>query len=272
LIAHPEKPYDTSLSRRKLMKNIVLSLVFVLFATGVCSAQTTLYFPQFVDGVQPAAGVGWITAIVVTNPAATGTPAASGTITLTDNNGAPLNLTLVDDNGQPAGNSFQLAGGQTKLFQSPQSGANGPLPFNSGFATLTSNLPVSATSAFIEFNLQAVPIAIAGVPASTPLTRQMIVAVKDSNSNTALAAANPGVGAASITFQLLDRSGTQIGSLVTRPLVANGHTAFFLSELFPNVTSNILGTLRITSDKAIVTTALIFQDATFGTLPVFPLP
>jgi len=254
------------------MKKIVLSFVFVFFASGICSAQTTLYFPQFVDGAQLAAGVGWITAIAVTNPAATGTPAASGTITLTDNNGAPLNLAFVDENGQPVGNTFQLAGGQSKIFESPQSGANGPLPFNIGFATLTSNLPVSATSVFIEFNLQGVPIAIAGVPASTPLTRQMIVAVKDSSSNTALAAANPGVGAATLTFQLLDKSGTQIGALATRPLVANGHTSFFLSELFPNVTSNISGTLRVTSDKAIVTTALIFESATFGTLPVFPLP
>ena len=109
------------------MKNIVLSLVLLLFASGVCSAQTVLYFPQFVDGVQLAAGVGWISVIVVTNPAALGTPAASGTITLTGDNGSPLNLALVDDNGQPVGNTFQLTGGQTKIFQSPQTGAPGPV-------------------------------------------------------------------------------------------------------------------------------------------------
>jgi hypothetical protein len=255
------------------MRNIILSLVLLLFATGVCSAQTVLYFPQFVDGVQLAAGVGWISVIAVTNTAALGTPAASGTVTLTNDNGTPLNLALTDENGQPAGNTFQLAGGQSKLFYSPQGAANGPLPFNIGFATLTSNLPVSATSAFIEFNLQGVPIAVAGVPASTPLTRQAIIATKDTGgSNTALAAANPGVGTATITFQLLDKSGTQIGSLATRTLLANSHTAFFLSELFPSAPTVVLGTLRITSDKAIVTTSLIFEGATFGTLPIFPLP
>jgi len=93
------------------MKKIVSSLIFILFAAGICSAQTVLYFPQFVDGFQPAAGVGWISAIAVTNPAALGTPAASGTITLTSDNGTPLNLALYDDNDQPAGNTFQLAGG-----------------------------------------------------------------------------------------------------------------------------------------------------------------
>ena len=256
------------------MRKIIASLVFMLFAAGICSAQNTLYFPQFVDGVQLAAGVGWISAIVVTNPAATGTPAASGTITLTSDNGSPLNLALCDDNGQPAGTTFQLAGGQSKLFQGPQACSNGAFPFSSGFATLTSNLPVSATSVFVEVNaLNGQIIAIAGVPASTPLARQVIFSVKDTDGeNTGIAVANPGVGTATITFQLLDKNGTQIGALATRTVLANNHTAFFVSELFPNAPNGLFGSLRINSDKAIVTTALIFEGATFGTLPVFPLP
>jgi hypothetical protein len=254
------------------MKKIISSLVCMLFAAGICSAQNTLYFPQFVDGVQLAAGVGWISAIVVTNPAATGTPAASGTITLTSDNGSPLNLALCDDNDQPTGATFQLAGGQSKLFESPQGCSNGPLPFNGGFATLTSNLPVSATSVFIEVNLNGQFIAVAGAPASTPLARQVIFAVKDNGENTGIAVANPGVGTATITFQLLDKNGTQIGALATRTVLANNHTAFFVSELFPNAPNGLFGSLRITSDKAIVTTALFFEGATFGTLPVFPLP
>src|SRR5262245_30178901 len=255
------------------MKKIISSFVFMLFAAGICSAQNTLYFPQFVDGAQLAAGVGWVSAVVVTNPAATGTPPASGTITLTSDNGSPLNLALTDDNGQPAGTTFQLAGGQSKLFSSPQGEANGPLPFSSGFATVTSNLPVSATSVFIEVNLNGQVIAVGGVPASTPLTRQVIFAVKDSGGeNVGFAVANPGVGTATITCQLLDKNGTQIGALATRTVLANNHTAFFVSELFPSAPNGLFGTLRVTSDKAIVATALLFEGATFGTLPVFPLP
>src|SRR5262249_37041071 len=253
------------------MKKIVSSLAFVLFAAGVCSAQTVLYFPHFVDGGQPGGTVGWLSAIVVTNPAALGTPAASGTITLTNDNGTPMNLALLDENGQPAGSTFQIAGGQTKFFISPQSDANNVLPYNSGFATLTSNLPVTGTSVYIELNANGT-IGTAGVPASTPLTRQAIIAFKDGNSNTGLAVANPGAGTATITFQLLDKFGSQIVAPVTRTLAANNHTAYFVSELFPSAPSSFAGTLRITSDKAIVTTALFFSDATFGTLPVFPLP
>jgi hypothetical protein len=255
------------------MKRIVLSLVFILFAAGICSAQNTYYFPQFVDGLLPATSVAWISVIAVTNPAAPGTTAASGTITLTSDTGTPLNLALCDENGQPAGATFQLAGGQTKLFQSPQSCANSALPFNSGFATMTSTLPVSASSVFIQFSLlNGVPFGVGGVPASTPLMRQMILSVNDSSTNTAVALANPGVGTATITFQLLDKLGNQVAGLATRTMLANNHTAFFVRELFPNVPGALTGTMRITSDKPIVTTALVFEGATFGALPVFPLP
>src|SRR5689334_22981117 len=96
------------------MKNVVLSLGLVLFVVGVCPAQSVTYLPQFVDGVQ--GNVFWASAIVVTNPAAVGTPAANGSITLTSDNGTPLNVQFFDENKVPVGNTFQLAGGQTKFF------------------------------------------------------------------------------------------------------------------------------------------------------------
>jgi hypothetical protein len=129
---------------------------------------------------------------------------------------------------------------------------------------------VSVGLIFFEFNATGA-IGTGGVSASTLLTKQTIFAVKDRRSNTALAVANPGAGSAVITFQLLDLTGVQITAPVTRTVAANNHTAFFISELFPNVTFSVNGTLRITSDKAIVTTALLFQDATFGAFPVIPL-
>lgn len=257
------------------IRNIVCSLVCALFTAGIGSAQTVLYFPQFVDGVQAGAGVGWITAIAVTNPAFFGTSIATGTITVTDANGAPMNIMLTDENGNP-GNTFQLAGAQTKFFLSPQDSADGPLPFKMGYATLTSNLPVSAGSVFFEFDAQKdAIIATAGVPASTPLTREAIVALGDRNEGlgTGLAIANPGGATATITFQLLDKSGAPIvPGGVTRTLPAGNHQAFFISDLFPTAPPSYFGTLRVISDTGIVTAALLFNGATFGTIPVIPLP
>jgi hypothetical protein len=256
----------------------LLSLALVVLAAGVCSAQSVLYFPQFVDGAQNVQGdVGWVSAIAVTNAAAPGTAAASGTITLTKDDGTPMNITLLDENNAPVGNTFQLAGGQTKFFVSPQSGGNGLRPFNSGFATVTSNLPVTGGLIFIEFNSQG-PFATAGVPATTALTRQATVVVvthgnnANNNDNTGVAVVNPGTGTATITFQLLDKSGSLVVPQVTRTLAANNHTAFFVSDLFANAPPNVFGTLRMTSDMPIASTALFFAGSAFGTFPIVPLP
>jgi hypothetical protein len=255
------------------MKTVVWSLPLILFAVSVCSAQSVLYLPQFVDGIQPSGNVFWASAIAITNPAPVGTPAATGTITLTQDNGTPLNVAFFDENHAPAGNTFQLAGGQTKFFDWPVLNG-GPVlgqPFSSGFATVSSNLPVVAGLVFYEGGATGALIGEAGVLAATPLTRQAIVAVKDNNTNTGVAIANPRTAGATLTFQLLDKSATEIAPQVTRPLPANNHTAFFVSDLFPNVTSKIYGTMRITSDVPIVSTGLLFSLTSFATLPVVPL-
>ena len=253
------------------MKNVVLSLGLVLFVVGVCRAQSVLYFPQFVDGVQ--GNVFWATAIVVTNPAAVGTPAATGSITLTQDNGTPLNVQFFDETHVTTGNTFQLAGGQTKFFDSPvlNGGVGLGQPFSVGFATVTSNLPITAGLVFYEGGVNGGVIGEAGVLSATPLTRQAAVVVKDNNTSVGVAVANPGTGTANLTFELLDKSGTDLAPQVTRTLAANNHTAFFVQDLFPSVTSKIFGTMRITSDVPIVSTALLFSLGSFATLPSIPV-
>jgi hypothetical protein len=245
------------------MKNILSSLIFVLLGAVVCSAQSVLYFPHFVDGSQ-GGGILWATLITVTNPAGAGTASASGTITMTRDDGTPMNIALKDENGGPAGNTFQLAGGQTKFFFSSSSGS-----LTTGFATVTSNLPVSG--ALVFFLLAPGAFSEVGVPAATPLTRQATVVAEANGFNTGVGLANPGTGAATITFQLLDTHGAPIVPQVIRTLPANNHIAFFVTDLFPSAPSAVFGTLRITSDTPVVSTALLFNQNNFASLPVFPL-
>ena len=100
-------------------------------------------------------------------------------------------------------------------------------------------------------------IAEAGVPASTPLSRQSIFTAKLNNGNTGIAVANPGTGSATITFQVFDTNGATTLTSVNRTVAAKGHTAFFLSELFPNLSPVFFGTMQITSSSPVVTTALL---------------
>jgi len=261
------------------MKKLLSSLVLMALSAGICSAQSILYFPQFADGAADKNSVVWGSVIGVSNLAALGTPAASGTITLTKDNGTPLNVALTDPLTGTVGNAFQLAGGQTKLFFST-SILNSPLqPLNVGFVTVTSNLPVAAAVIFINYSpylnssLSGPAIAQATVLAATPLTRQAMVFAKFPNNDEGIAIANPQASTATISFQLIDNAGTPVGAPVTRTLQPNNHTAFFVSELFPNAFPlAFIGSLRITSDNPVVATALNFQGALFSTSPVFPLP
>ena len=259
------------------MKKILFGLTLVLFGAAICSAQTVLYFPQFVDGSQnPSSRTGWVSAIAITNPAAPGTATASGSVTLTQDNGSPLNLQLLDENGNPTASTFQLDGGQTKFFNSPQANANSILSFSSGYVTVTSNLPVTGGLVFLELN-QIGTFGAAGVPATTALTKQASIVVvttagnPNNAGNTGIAIANPQTSSATITFTLVDKSGNQIVPSVPRILQAGNKTAFFVPQLFPNAPSNIYGQLRIISDVPVASTALFFQGPAFGTLPIIPL-
>jgi len=253
------------------MKRILWSLFCILGMTVFCSAQSLFYLPQVADGFQPS-GTAWITGIAITNPAATGTPMASGAITFRQDNGSPWNISFNDEQQQPVGSgssiAFQVAGGQTRFFISR--GNTGGL--TTGYATVSSNLPVSGGAVFIEFgNLGAFRIGEAGVPSSSALTRQSVVAIRDNGENTGVAVASPS-GAATVTFQLLDTNGTPTLPAVNRAIVANGHTAFFISELFPTLPTRFYGTMQITSNTPVAVLSLLFEDTgIFATLPVFQL-
>jgi hypothetical protein len=254
------------------MRRIFWSAVWILMTCVFCSAQNTLYFPQIADGFSTN-GTAWVTGIGVTNTAAPGTATASGTITLTKDDGTPWTVSFSDDQNRPVatGSSipFQIAGGQTRLFISRASES-----LTSGFATVTSTLPVVGATLFIEFaDLGNTRIAEAGVPASSALSRQGTFVTRISGSNSGIAVANPGVGAATVTFQLLDTNGVAPLPAVTRTVAAKGHTAFFASELFPALSQSFFGTIQITSSTPVVTTALVFEtNGQFATFPVFPLP
>jgi hypothetical protein len=240
-----------------------------LSGTGLAQAIFS-YLPQIADGRQ-AGGIAWVTSIGITNPASSGT--ASGTITFTQDNGAPFNVSFTDQQGRVVGSGnripFQLAAGQTNFFSSTAAG-----PLTVGFATVASNLAVVASAIFVETsNTTQTNIAQAGVAAGTPLARQAIFAIETKKADTGVAIVNPGPTTANITLQLLDTNGGVAFPPVTIALPANSHTARFVSQLFPSAAaSSFYGTLQIISSTPVVTTALLFQsDGTFTALPVITL-
>jgi len=269
------------------LKRIIASLAWIFAITLACSGQaTSSYLPQVAAGV--ASGIAWHTYVVVTNPAAVGTSDSNVTITFTKSDGTPFNIVglFTNEMGDLVGIgnviSFQISGGQTRfLVMDDQLAAVTPLAV--GFATVTSSAPVTATGVF-DASYVGGPgsreLGQAGVTAAVLLSRQSIIAVKNSEHgvvqvSTAVAFANPNSTAATVTFELLDTSGVTPFASVTRTLPPNNHTAIFVTELFPSLPANFWGTMHVTTSAQtpIVATTLLFDhNGGFAAFPIVPLP
>ena len=246
------------------MKRVLLSVIWILTATVICSAQTSFYFPQVADGIQ-SDGISWKTTLFVTNPAVVGTANAAVTIEFTTSAGAPFNLSFDGTGFTASGNTvtFQISGGQTRKIVSRATGA-----LAVGYAKLTSTGNVAGTAIFSEFAPSGILISEAGVPSSNALTRQSIFVDTQSGFSTGVAYANPDAGPASITLQLLNSEGVSVVPSTGRTLAGNQHTAAFVSELFPGAPA-FAGTMQITSAPvALAAIALRFAPTgQFTTLP-----
>jgi hypothetical protein len=252
------------------MKRVLCACVFVFSVAATSFGQTTFYYPHVANGV--LGGTVWKTTIFLTNPAATGTATASGTITFTKDDansnaaGSPFTISFIDENGNPTGSgntlSFQIAGGQSRKFTSTGTGT-----YAGGFATVTSNQPINGTAIFSEFDTAGRLIAEAGVPAGSAVTRQAIFVDTVGGFNVGVAFANPGTGTANVTLNLLNSSAVTVMT-TTQTLGSGNHKAAFVTELFPGA-PQLSGTMQIVSNQPLSAIALRF-DPTFTVFTTLP--
>ena len=250
-----------------------LLVTFFLFAGALtATAQTTFYFPQIADGVQ-GGGISWKTTIFLTNPAAAGSGAVSGSVVFTNANGLPLQISFVNESNQPvsSGNTvpFQIAGLQTRKFVST---AAGLLDNGVGFATVTANGVVSGTAVFSLYGPGGL-ISEAGVPAVLTATRQAVVVDTTQGFNTGVAFANPGISAPPTTLKLINVEGAEVMSTATSG-TPTFHTAKFVDTMFlPLVPPPMVGTLQISSSVPLAVVGLRFAPTggVFTTVPTVTL-
>jgi hypothetical protein len=259
----------------------VLVVAILVLALPAWPQTQTFYFPQIADGTFP--GGFYTTTVFVTNPASSGT--ANVTITFTQSDGTAFNVGFVDSNGQKvgAGNvvSLTLAGGQSRKLLS-----TADLTIAVGFATVTSDAPIRATTVFSQFSGTPGQGTLLGEAAVTPAdtaTSQGIFIDETGNFKTALALANPSqTTPANLIFDLNAVNADGVAVLTTtRQLQATGHRALFVNELFStdgtNATTHPLvaghvGTMNVTSDTEVALVSLRFSGPLFTTVPPFSLP
>src|SRR5262249_24937679 len=243
------------------MKRVLLVCFWVLTVTVISSGQT-LYFPHVANGV--LGGAIWKTTIFLTNPAAAGSPVASGSITFFKDTsninaaGTPFNIAVVDETGQPVGSGntvpFQIAPGESHKYTTTGTG-----PYGGGFAAVNSNAPVNGTGAFSEFDLGGRLIGEAGVFLAAAVPHQAIFVDTTGGFNIGVAYANPGPGAAAVTLSLMNSSAVPVIS-TAQTLGAGNHNAAFTSQLFPGL-PEMTGTMQITSASPLAAIALRFDSS-----------
>ena len=251
----------------KITRQASFAFALVLAAATFANAQTTFYFPQIADGGT------FSTTIFMTNPGA-GSTTAKVTITLTGSDGAPMtNVTFVDSlgAGQTGTISLQLAGGQSRRLVSTAASANVLV----GFATVTSDVPVTGSAVFSQFSgspQSSTLLGEAGVGAAQAITNQAIFVDETPPFSTALAYANPSeTMAATINFDLLNSEGVSVNT-TAKTLLPRNHTALFVNQLFTasSVTGHV-GTMQIISDAPVATVSLRFAGSLFTSVPPFSI-
>ena len=232
-------------------------------------SQGHLWFAQFGNGM------GFSSAIVLTNTSTT--EQNEGTVEFSDGVGQRLSVGIVEE-PQPTTSAavFPTAVTDRVAFSIFPLGAitistdgEGDLVVGSARVTATADL-----GGVIRFSIP--DIGIAGVGASQPLSGFIAPVRREVGGiNTGVAIRNTEDQAVALDLRLRTQGGIEVAAATIDELVANGHLAKFIDELFPEVdTDDFVGTVVVqASGGEIVATALELGDdpGQFTTLPVTPL-
>ena len=214
----------------------------------------TYYFPHL------AVGASWQTTITYINYSSE--EVTCQTDFLSDD-GSPLMVSFADKGTVDSRTDVLDPGGSVHQETNVELSA----PLAPGWARATCSGPVKASLLFRQHSSEGVPIAEAGVNATTvPATRFVTFAEQgEGKSGTGVAYANPSDTSAVLTFTARDADGQMLDSVDPRT-VAGGHGAQNMALLFG--LSSFTGSLEITSTEPIVTLSLNFEAApVFSSLP-----
>jgi|SRR5213594_657852 len=242
----------------------------VLLFASTSLAQQTVYFPQIANGMENGTMVHWHTTVFVDNQ---GTGVASGTISLINSDGTPMQASFVDESGNAAARNgqinFQLGPGQSHKYTSTASN-----PLQVGYGVMTTNAPVAANVLFSHYSGGGAEylIAEAGVPSTTPMGKQAIFVDTQFGFNAGVAIANPTTSTQVISLDLVDAGGRVVMS-TTQTLGPGQHFAKFLTEMFPDIPA-MAGRLQFQASAPLAALALRFDKtySLFTTLFPFQVP
>lgn len=225
---------------------------------GSPTATKYLYFAQFGNGG------GFSSDLVLTNPSES--DSTTGKIEFFDDDGRPMPIGLVGYTQPASSVEFSIA-----PLGSFRVSTDGKGNLSSGSAIVSSTHTVGGV---VRFTQQG--IGTSGVGASDPGT-VFITPVRTTTGgiNTGIAVQNTEGGTTDLSLSLRTAAGLQIGSAAIRNFPGRGHTAMFITQLFPGVVpAGFEGTFVVQSTGVqIAATAVEMggEAGQFTTLPVTPV-
>ncbi len=255
---------------------LLLLLLFSDFAFGqVTYLPSSIAFPQIAVGGDTS-GQNYVTLLQVVNNNSAGT---TGHVALFSDSGSALPA-LFDGQGPRSTTDISLASGEARQIQLT---LNGPL--TAGWMEITYSPSDALTTVILQFRSGTTLLSEIGVdPAFDPIDATDFAAETDSTLNTGIAIANPSTATANVLARLRDPN---TGAVVANTMVSlppNGHTARFLTELFPAVVNitQIRAELSLDScsdsscsfagGSGFVATAVRVNGDQFTTIPVAERP
>ena len=215
---------------------------------------------------QVASGGGWSTRLTLTNLSAA---TVSAHVSFYANDGRPLTLPLTFPNSNLPNTvspfaDISIAPNQSVVVATTSSSS----AINVGWADVAAS---GALKGYTVFNLSSSggPDSSGTVPLDTRLSPSVVLPYDNTNgSRSGVALANQTGTPATITALLLDQNGVQLSSSQI-VLAADGHSSFFISDVFPQ-SANRIGLISFQNPAGNVTAVgLLFNSSgSFTSLPI----
>jgi hypothetical protein len=200
-----------------------------------------VYFPQLADGG------GYTTTVILSNTSAA---IESGTITIMDDAGAPLNVRPA---GGIQGSSFTYSIPAAGVFVFQTDGSP-PSP-RTGWIRVTPQ-PGSASpagAAVFSYSPAGILVTESGIPAAISTTRARVYIDKSKGHDTGVALANPSPASITLNMQAFRSDGTPAGTgQAVVNLAGNGHRAAFVGQLISGLPEGFTGIAEVTSSSPFV--------------------
>jgi 3-phytase len=255
------------------------------------TGSTEFYLPQIVDGPVND-DEAFRTLIILSNPADT---SATGTVTLkladaetNDTVSEAISFRCLEDDQVTCAREGDMVYSTAEGVLSFGIAAKGQVVLMTdrndsdrvrGYAKVTSDTPISATALIVRYeeeydddgSVDRTVLSQTAVPATGKMWRFAVTDFRG-DSETALAVANPGTAATTLTLRRFAASGAESSTLATFTLAAGEDRIFYLKDVLSASSGSRFGMVIVESSTAPVTAvALKFDDDQFTVAPVIKI-